>query len=106
MQRDGKLEFNAMARQRPWLSLWESCQPNRLTERVLRLMVESLYWNVGPSQTAPSGAASSPKGRAKVASLHTMSNKIPFIGTRSRPTWREADSLPVYNKVSSKSVVK
>ena len=80
--------------QRPWLSLWESCQPNRLTERVLRLMVESVYWNVGPSQTAPYGAASSPKGRAKVASLHTMSNKIPFIGTRSRPTWREADSLP------------
>ena len=57
-------------------------------------MVESVYWNVGPSQTAPYGAASSPKGRAKVASLHTMSNKIPFIGTRSRPTWREANSLP------------
>ena len=79
---------------RPWLSLWESCQPNRLTERVLRLMVESVYWNVGPSQTAPYGAASSPKGRAKVASLRTMSNKIPFIGTPSRPTWREANSLP------------
>ena len=47
-----------------------------------------------PSQTAPNGAASSPKGRAKVASLRTMSNKIPFIGTPSRPTWREANSLP------------
>ena len=57
-------------------------------------MVESVYWNVGPSQTAPYGAASSPKGRAKVASLRTMSNKIPFIGTPSRPTWREANSLP------------
>ena len=57
-------------------------------------MVESVYWHVGPSQTAPYGAASSPKGRAKVASLRTMSNKIPFIGTPSRPTWREANSLP------------
>ena len=63
---------------RPWLSLWESCQPNRLTERVLRLMVESVYRNVGPSQTAPYGAASSPKGRAKVASLsyHVQQNTI------------------------------
>ena len=58
--------------QRPWLSLWESCQPNRLTERVLRLRIGSVYWNAGPSQTAPYGAASSPKGRAKVASLHTI----------------------------------
>ena len=80
--------------QRPWLSLWESCQPNRLTERVLRLMVGGVCWNAGPSQAAPYGAASSPKGRAKVASLLTMSNKIPFIGTRKGPTWREADNLP------------
>ena len=48
----------------------------------------------GTLSVCPYGAASSPKGRAKVASLHTMSNKIPFIGTRSRPTWREANSLP------------
>ena len=34
-----KLQFVVLARQRPWLSLWESCQPNRLTERVLRLMI-------------------------------------------------------------------
>ena len=85
MQRDGKLEFNAMARQRPWLSLWESCQPNRLTERVLRLMVESLYWNVGPSQTAPYGAASSPKGRAKVASLRKNDTvKLQFVHMRRK----------------------
>ena len=31
--------FSHWRLQRPWLSLWESCQPNRLTERVLRLMV-------------------------------------------------------------------
>ena len=60
MQRDGKLEFNAMARQRPWLSLWESCQPNRLTERVLRLMFGSVHWNVGPSQSAPMGQPALP----------------------------------------------
>ena len=31
--------FSHWRLQRPWLSLWESCQPNRLTERVLRLMI-------------------------------------------------------------------
>ena len=34
--------------QRPWLSLWESCQPNRLTERVLRLMVGSVIGTWDP----------------------------------------------------------
>ena len=61
--------FSHWRLRRPWLSPWESCQPNRLTERVLRLMVGSVHWNVGPSQAAPYGAASSPRGRAKVASL-------------------------------------
>ena len=67
--------------QRPGLSLWESCQPNRLTERVLRLMVGNVFWNAGPSQSTPYGVASSPKGRAKVASLRTMSNLFPFHRT-------------------------
>ena len=33
------LSVVVLARQRHWLSLWESCQPNRLTERVPRLRV-------------------------------------------------------------------
>ena len=33
------------------------------------MRIGSVYWSAGPSQTAPYGAASSPKGRAKVASL-------------------------------------
>ena len=42
-------------------------------------MVGSAYWNVGPSQSAPYGAASSPKGRAKVASLRKNDTaKLPF----------------------------
>ena len=59
-------------------------------------MVGNVYWNVGPSQTAPFGAASSPKGRAKGASLHTMSNPVPINGTLRERTWREDDILP-YN---------
>ena len=68
-QQDEKLKFIALARQRPWLSLWESCQPNRLTERVLRLKVESVYLERRTLSVCPYGAASSPIGRAKVASL-------------------------------------
>ena len=37
-------------------------------------MVGNVFWNAGPSQSTPYGVASSPKGRAKVASLRTMSN--------------------------------
>ena len=33
------------------------------------MRIGSVYWSAGPSQSAPYGAASSPKGRAKVASL-------------------------------------
>ena len=61
MQRDGKLEFIALARQRPWLSLWESCQPNRLTGRVPQSQKGASLW-CGTLSVCPYGAASSPKG--------------------------------------------
>ena len=68
----------ALARKRPWLSLWESCQPNRLTERVPRLRVAQRLLERGTLSDCPFGAASSPKGRAKVASLsyHVQQNTI------------------------------
>ena len=53
---------------RPWLSLWESCQPNRLTERVPQSEKGASLW-CGTLSVCPVGAASSPIGRAKVASL-------------------------------------
>ena len=57
---------------RPWLSLWESWLPRKgQTERVPRSNTRFQSSNGVPSQSACS-ADSSPKGRAKVASLHTI----------------------------------
>ena len=51
---------------RPWLSLWESSQPNRLTERVPQSEKGASLW-CGTLSVCPYGAASSPIGRAKGA---------------------------------------
>ena len=65
--------------QRPWLSLWESCQPNRLTERVLRLMIGSVHWNVGPSQSAPMGQPALPKGEPRSLRSVTYQLRAPLL---------------------------
>ena len=85
-----KIVIYCTARQRPWLSLWESCQPNRLTERVLRLMVGQRPLERGPLSVCPYGAASSPKGRAKVASLRRNDTaKFQFLFIRKKRRTRK-----------------
>ena len=62
----------------PWLSLWESCQPNRLTERVLRLMVGKRVLERGPSQAAPAGGSqlSQRESQGRFAPFHDGQNTI------------------------------
>ena len=69
-------------------------------------MVESVYWNVGPSQTAPYGAASSPKGRAKGAAAPVR--QIPIClpekaGLHNNQNEKSTDIIPLFSSPVKKN---
>ena len=74
----------------PWLSLWESCQPNRLTERVLRLMVGKRVLERGPSQAAPAGGSqlSQRESQGRFAPYHVQHFPIQPNTQESKPGGR------------------
>ena len=73
-----KLGFGVLARQRPWLSLWESCQPNRLTERVLRWMVGQRLLERGTLSDCPMRGSqlSQRESQGRFAPYHVQQNTI------------------------------